>query len=800
MRFSCLIFIFIIPILLSAQTGVLNGTVKDVTSNDPIIGANIILLGADKGTSTDLDGAYRLESIPPGIYNIQVSYLGYETITQSEIEIQGIKPTNINFSMVESSKQLEEIVVKASLFKTSSESPLSLRSIGVSEIKRNPGGNRDISRVIQSLPGVTSTASFRNDLIIRGGAPNENRFFIDDVEIPVINHFATQGSSGGPAGIINVDFIREVDFFSGAFPSSRGNALSSVFNFKFRDGRDDRIGTSLTAGASDIGWTLEGPIGQKSTFLFSARRSYLQFLFKALGLPFLPTYTDFNLKYKYKIDNKNELTFIGLGAVDDFEINTSANDTESKQYLIERLPVNTQWNYTNGLVYRHYTNSGYVNIVVSRNMLNNKAVKYLNNDESNLANLILNYKSQEIENKLRFEYYSKIGQWDYLVGSSYDYVKYNNRTYNAIYNNTGPEVINYSSDLDLHKYGLFTTFSHKFFKNKLDISFSARLDGNSYSKVMNNPLQQLSPRFSASYKINDLISTNLNLGRYFQLPPFTSLGYTFDNVFVNKLNNITYISCNQFIFGVELNPDLYNKITVEAYYKAYGHYPYLIRDKISLANLGGDFGIIGNEPILSISNGKTYGIEFMAQRRISKGFYGILAYTFGKSQFSNANDIFAPSSWDSRQIISFTGGKRFESNWEIGLKYRFQSGLPYTPFSANSNLAINWDRNLGGIPDYSQINSLRYNALGTLDLRVDKKWYFKNWDLNLYIDIQNVGMGAISKELLILDRPLDPNNKPIGGPIILNPDDNPELYRYKVKKVTDKSGTILPTIGIVISL
>lgn len=798
MRYFFKVIAFFIPFISTSQTGVLNGIVTDLKTNQPVIGANIILIGTDIGTSSDIDGKYKLEKLSPGIYNIQVSYLGYETITQSEVEVQGIKPTNINFSMVESSKQLDEIVVKASMFKTSSESPVSLRTIGVSEIKRNPGGNRDISRVIQSLPGVTSTASFRNDLIIRGGAPNENRFFIDDVEIPVINHFATQGSSGGPAGIINVDFIREVDFFSGAFPSSRGNALSSVFNFKFRDGRDDRIGTSLTAGASDIGWTLEGPIGNKSTFLFSARKSYLQFLFKALGLPFLPTYTDFNLKCKYKIDNKNEITFIGLGAVDDFEINTSANETESKQYLIDRLPVNTQWNYTNGLVFRHYTKSGYANFVLSRSMLNNDAVKYLNNDDSNITNLILNYKSQEIENKLRFEYYSKFGNWDYLVGSSYEYVKYNNSTFNAIYTSEGPERINFSSSLDLHKFGAFTTFSQKFLSNKLDVSISARLDGNSYSQDMSNPLQQFSPRFSASYKINNIVSTNFNLGRYFQLPPFTTLGYRYDNVLINKQNKIKYISCNQYIFGFEVNPDQYNKITIEGYYKAYSHYPYLIREKISLANLGGDFGVIGNEPILSISNGTTYGIELMAQRRISKGFYGILAYTLGKSQFSNENGNFAPSSWDSRHIISFTGGKRFESNWEIGIKYRFQSGLPYSPYSIDSDLAINWDRNLGGIPDYNQINSLRYNALGTLDIRIDKKFFFKNWDLNLYLDIQNLTMGSISKEILILDRPLD-NNKPLGGPIIINPDDNPELFRYKVKKVIDKTGTLLPTIGIVIS-
>jgi len=352
-----------------SQNGIIKGTVKDKLTNEPIIGANIVLVGTSTGTATDIDGNYELKELNPGMYGLEVSYIGYENIKALEIEVQGVRPTILNFEMTENSKQLDEVVVKASAFNKTAESPVSLRTIGVSEIKRNPGGNRDISRVIQSLPGVTTTASFRNDLIIRGGAPNENRFFIDDVEVPVINHFATQGSSGGPAGIINVDFVREVDFFSGAFPVNRGNTLSSVFNFKFKDGRDDRLGFTATAGATDLGVTLDGPVGDKSTFLVSARRSYLQFLFKAIGLPFLPTYTDFNAKYKYKIDNKNEITFIGLGAIDDFVLNKDADDTEAKQFILGRLPVNTQWNYTNGLVYKRYSDKGFTTFVLSRNML-----------------------------------------------------------------------------------------------------------------------------------------------------------------------------------------------------------------------------------------------------------------------------------------------------------------------------------------------------------------------------------------------------------------------------------------------
>ncbi len=783
-----------------SQSGVIKGRITDKLSNESIIGANVIITDTELGTVTDLDGNYIIDDLKPGLYSIQVSYIGYQTVTQSEIEVQGIRPTILDFALEVNAKQLDEVVVKASSFRKTAESPVSLRTIGVSEIKRNPGGNRDISRVIQSLPGVTSTASFRNDLIIRGGAPNENRFYIDDVEVPVINHFATQGSSGGPAGIINVDFIREVDFFSGAFPVNRGNALSSVFNFKFREGRDDRLGLNAIVGATDIGVTVDGPAGDKSTFLVSARRSYLQFLFKALGLPFLPTYTDFNAKYKYKIDNKNEITFIGLGAIDDFTLNKEANDTEAKQFILDRLPVNTQWNYTNGLVYKHFGDESFTTFVLSRNMLNNEAVKYLNNDETNPQNLVLGYKSQEIENKLRIEHSMTAGTWQVMTGGGYEYVKYNNNTNNKIFTAAGPEEILFNTDISMHKYALFGSASRKFSDDKIQLSLGARFDGNSYSSDMSNPLKQFSPRLSLSWKLSEKTAWNFNTGRYFQLPPYTALGYTAGGELVNKANNIKYIGVTHLVTGLEYNYNDYGRVTVEGFYKWYTNYPLLLRENISLANLGGDFGIIGNEPVIPSSSGRSYGMEFLVQQRLYKGFYGILAYTLGWSQFTNTDDKYTASSWDARHIVNLTMGKRLGRNWEIGIKYRLQTGLPGTPFSADSDLVVNWDRNFAGIPDYTRINSLRNGTFNALDMRIDKKWFFKGWDLNVFFDVQNVTASAIGRDVLILNRPVDENGKPIGGGIIVNPDAPQAQQRYRLKTINDATGTVLPTIGLVLSL
>lgn len=781
-----------------AQNGIIKGKVTNKINREPISFANVLVENTDKGAVTDENGAYEITGLAPGLYNVRVSFIGFADVAEFEVQVANTRPAEVNLEMEENAAALTEVVVKSSPFRKTEESPVSLRTIGVAEIMRNPGGNRDISRVVQALPGVTTPASFRNDLIIRGGAPNENRFFLDDVEVPVINHFATQGASGGPVGIINVNFIQEVDFYSSAFPANRGNASSSVFNFRQRDGRNDRIGGTFQVSATDIGATLEGPIGDKTTFLVSARRSYLQFLFKAIGLPFLPTFNGFQAKIKTKFDERNELYFIGLGAVDQFKLNFDANETEEQQYLLDVLPVSPQWNYTNGLVYKHYTDNGFWTVVLSRNMLNNESEKYFRNDDSTEDNLIFRYRSQEVENKLRIENTSRIKGFKLNYGAGYEFVRYNNRTFNRIFTAAGPQTVNYASDFNLNKYYAFAQLSRKFLDERLVLSGGIRVDGNDFSEAMSNPLDQFSPRFSASYNFTDRLAFNFNTGIYYQLPPYTLLGYQEDGVFVNRDNGAKFVRNDHLTAGLEWNTASNTRITVEGYYKKWYDYPFLLRDSLTLANLGGDFGVLGNEPSVPRSDGRSYGLEFLLQQRLYKGFYGIISYTLGWSQFQDKNGQFVASSWDARHIVNTAVGKKFKRDWEVGVNWRFQSGLPFTPFDEASSLRANWDVNNRALVNYNLLNTLRRTAANTIDIRVDKKWFFKKWSLNLYLDIENITGNAISSDQLILDRPLDENKRPIGPGVVVNPDAPYNEQRYLLKTISNAQGTVLPSIGIMV--
>jgi hypothetical protein len=506
------IWLIFLQVSVFGQSGTIKGRVFNETNNEPIPFANIIIYETTIGSTTDLDGNFIFTGVEPGFLRLEVSAIGFEQKITEDFQVTSAKTVFIDIPMAETQVQLDEVVVKASPFTRKDESPVSVQTLQISEIEKNPGGNRDISRVIQSLPGVSSSPTFRNDVIVRGGGSSENTFYIDDIEIPNLNHFSTQGASGGPVGIINADLLREAELYTGAFPANRGDALSSVLEMKFIDGNPDKMNFKATVGASDLGLTINGPVSKRSTIVASVRRSYLQFLFDALGLPFLPTYNDLQFKYKVRFNQQNELSIIGIGAIDNFKLNTGIDDpTDDQQYLLGVLPVNEQYSYTVGMVYKRFKKNGFDTYVVSRNYLDNRAFKYPDNNESLPKRF--DYKSTEAENKFRFEHNGRLGSWKYLYGARVEYAQYTNQTFQLIYNGENVDSVDYYSSLNLWNYGAFGQFSRGFFEDRLTLSLGVRIDGSAYDEEMANPLNHISPRFSASYAFTENFYLNFCLYR-----------------------------------------------------------------------------------------------------------------------------------------------------------------------------------------------------------------------------------------------------------------------------------------------
>lgn len=749
-KYVIAIVLFLVQNVVFAQSkGIILGNLKDKNTQEIIFPGTVILEGTEYKTTTDFDGNYKLE-VPVGTYNVKAIYSGYVSLIKYNIIVSSGNAQVVNFEMEVVSSQLSEVTVSndksKSAVATDMITPLSVQQLTTEEIKSNPGGNFDVSRVIQTLPGVGSSAggAARNDIIIRGGAPNENVYYLDGIEIPVLNHFQTQGSSGGAQGILNVSFIEDVRLTSSAFDARYDNALASTFVIKQRDGNPERISGNVRAGFTEAVLTLEGPISKKTTFLASARKSYLDFLFGLIDLPIRPNFYDFQYKVTHKIDEKTTLTAIGLGAIDRFTFATTKSSTPENVFITRSQPYINQWNYTTGFNLKRKVKKGYMNFAISRNMFNNQLDKFVSGEKIE-SDRTFKLVSQEIENKFRFDINKFIDGWKITAGVSAQYVKYNTDLYNKInivsIDTAGipvstPQEFEIKSAIEFFKYGVFGQVAKNFLKEKLLLSFGVRTDMNTFLKNGNNPLNAFSPRFSVAYHLTPKFDLTGSIGTYYKIPTYTSLGYR--NTAGDLVNqDMKYIRSTHYVLGTQFLPNKALRITVEGFFKQYANYPVSAATGVSLANQGSEFGSIGSEKVNSNGNGEAIGFEVFVQQKLIKNIFYVVSYTFVRSKFSGANGQLIPSSWDSRHLISATLGYKFKKGYEMGLKYRFAGGAPYTPY----DLVVSQQNYLltgTGSLNTNLLNTNRLQSFNQLDVRVDKKINFKRTALDLYIDIQNV--------------------------------------------------------------
>ena len=747
----------------------------------PIVGAKILIQGTSIEALSDENGSFTLEKILPKTYNIVAAATGYEEETKFNIIIKSAGNNDLIFNLKAISNKLEEVKIASNPFKRKKESPLSIQSLSPVEIATFPGGNNDIAKVVQTLPGVSgSVGGFRNDIIIRGGAPNENVYYLDAIEIPNINHFSTQGSAGGSVGLLNVSFIDGVTLSSSAFESKYNNPLSGVLQFKQRNGNNKKFQGNVRVGASEAALTLEGPLFKRSkensntTYLLSVRRSYLQFLFELIGLPIRPNYWDYQYKINSKLDDYNEINFLGVGSIDDFSVKKPDDFDIQQQITLDQVPIIQQWTTTAGLSWRKRfkDDSGFMINSISSNTLNNNFKRYTDNE--NLQGLFFTNNSRETEIKFRNEVTKNLGSWKVVAGFNVESAIYKNDT-NDINAN-----LNYSTAINFVKAGFFAQTTTTILNDKLDISFGFRTDANNFTTQKNQILETFSPRLALSYALTEEKDWKLSatMGRYFKIAPYTVLGFKDNNGnFVNQ--DAEYTSNMHYVLGLSKNLNATTQITVEGFFKDYSNYAVSILDGVSLANKGGGFEVLGNEDVITNGRGRTYGMEFLYQQKLTKNFFGIVAYTLFKSEFTGLDQQYRPSVWDSRNLISATAGYKFKRNWEAGLRYRYSGKTPYAK--------VDEEQTLNNYPqivlDYSNLGENKLDAFSQLDLRIDKKWNFKKFAFNLFIDVQNVLAQTIPEPTAFgLNRDSD-------GAII-----DPR----SLVEVTVANGQVIPTLGIIV--
>lgn len=764
----------------SAQTTKIEGYVKDVKGL-PLIGATIFIEGTATGASADLNGFYSIENVEVGSYGLVATYIGFQSQTKFNINVKSAGNQLYNFILEEQTTAVGEVVITADKSKVSrpKETPLSTQKLSANELATYPGGNNDVVRVAQSLPGVSpSVGGFRNDLIIRGGAPNETVYYLDGVEIPNINHFSTQGAGGGPVGLLNVSFIDNVTLSSSAFGAQYDNPLSGVLQFEQRVGNTRKLSTNLRISASEAAVTLNGPLFKgdkeesKTSFIVSGRRSYLQYLFSLIGLPIRPDYYDYQYKLTHRINPYNTLNLIGVGSIDKFTVATSDDLDAAGQATLEQVPFIEQNSNTIGLSWKKLfrNEKAFMVTTLSNNFLVNYFSRYRDNE--NKEDRFFNNDSREMETKLRTAYSYFNNGWKWVAGFNIQRSDYRNKTEDL---NRG---FRYETEIDFMKYGLFSNVTKSFFESRLDVSFGIRADADSFTED-NNIGQTISPRLGLSYSITEKWKVNGTIGRYYKIAPYTILGFRDrDGELVNRGSD--YTRSDHYVLGIERILGPASNITLEAFYKDYSDYPVSVADSVSLANKGAGFEVLGNEAVATVGEGRSYGLELLFQQKLTNNFYGIFSYTYFYSEFTGFDtDNFLPSVWDSRHLISFTGGYKLKRAWELSARWRFAGRTPFVPTNEAATIIAYPEI----IPDFNKLGDEKLGVFSQVDIRIDKKWNLKKLSFNLFFEIQN----ALAQEAP------QPSSFALGR----NMDGTPTNPRT-LHQLPTEDGTIIPSIGIVL--
>ena len=735
LAFALLAFVavLLLPASALAQGGVLRGTAIDAFTQEPLAGVNIAVVGTERGATTDLDGAFVIDGLAASTYALRATYVGYEPLVVTDLAVNETRATVVTLRLRESAVELAGVTVEARSEAPPAEAPTSVRVLGAEEIRRAPGGLNDISRSLLSLPGVTGGADNRNDLTVRGGGPSENAYYLDGIRIPQINHFATQGATGGATGLLNPDFISEAEFFTGGFPVRYGDALSSVLRVESRPGTPDRVAGDFTLGATEAALTFDGPIGRKTTWLASVRRSYLQILFSILDLPIRPNYWDAQLRVQTELSPRDRLTFVGIGALDRFglALPDSSDTFESRETALRVTATNDSDLGALGAAYRRLIPQGVATLSVSAT-----GQRFRFGDTSGEDGAVtLDNRSTETDLRATLDIDRRLSRrLSTSVGAGIVRAGLDTRYFEAARpGSTFPTDVEFEDALAFAKLFAYGQLQARSFGGRLTTTAGLRADE---ATVLDRGFS-LAPRLSAQLSVTPALTLSAAAGQFYQTPALLSLGVR-DATGARVNRALRPIRADQIVGGIAYVPAPGVRLSLEGFAKRYARYPVSIADpRVSLANLGSDYGAVGAEPLAPTGTGRAYGVEAFAQRRLLGRTYGLLAYTLAWSEFAGADGQLRPSAWDVRHTLSASGGIRLGQRWELSSKIRVLSGRPYTPFDPVLS-AEEYRISGNGVPDIDRLNALRAPAYVRLDVRVDRTWRLGPTSGVVYLDVQNV--------------------------------------------------------------
>jgi hypothetical protein len=717
----CAILVLMIAAGGADDTGILKGRVLDAVSKKPIPKAKIVLEGTSLSAVTDDKGDYLIPSIPAGIYPVVFSARGFKSLQIPERLILAGKITGQDVELVETPYDAEEKVgVEADYFKKKAEEPLSRFTLGRTEISRMPGSIEDLSRVLNIFPSVSRVNELSSDLIVRGGSPFENGFYVDGIPVSNINYFQREGGSGGALGILNTDLIETVDFSSGGFSAVYGDRLSSIIDIKFRRGTTDRVSTRADLNVSGLGLSVEGPLpGGKGSWILSGKRSYYDILAKVFDIGVVPNMGNIHAKVDFRLTPRDRITVLdifgtcrlayGIDVAVEKDLNYATNARTNQNTL--------------GLVWQHlWGDLGYSETSVSGSYVKNIDTlddpflgrSYVGRDEDELTLNVRNI------NVIRFDARNKI---EFGFDARAVRATFNNY-FSSYVDKWGLEFPGLQIDGRFRESLTGAFASHRInFSENLSLGIGLRGDYFTFNRSVH-----VSPRASITWKANPRLTLNFGGGLFRQtLYPLLLVRNPQSSTLKDPL-------AVHLIAGADVRLSDSAKMTLEFYIKEYRNLPQTPDDP-TLFILDNNVAMTGYFQYDRLSDGgraASRGVELFLQKKFGDRLSAVVSASLFRARFRDFNGVWRNRLYDNRILLTLIGRYRPNDRWDLNLRWNFAGGIPYTPFDVEKSMAANM-----GILERSNFFSERYPDYHSLFLRVDRRFVLRTSVLSIYLSLIN---------------------------------------------------------------
>ncbi len=677
----------------------IRGTVIDKESQIPLIGANVILVGSEPliGVNTDIDGIFKIENVSVGRQSLQITYLGYENTVIPNIEVISGKETVLMIALTEDAFQSEEVVVTASKQDKdraiNEMAVVSARQFSVEETRRYAGARDDVSRMAANFAGVSGANDSRNDIIIRGNSPLGLLWRLEGIDIPNPNHFGGFGTTGGPVSILNNNLLSNSDFFTGAFPSEYGNALSGVFDLRLRNGNNEQYEFMGQVGFNGFEFGAEGPINKEkgSSFLANYRYSTLG-AFDALGINFgfvgIPFYQDGTFKINLPNKKWGNISIFGIGGKSNIEmLDSERGEGEANINGSGRDLRNGTRMGTIGLNHKYLINNqSYTNFsIAASTQRENTEIDQLDDNGENPER---SYQSDFNRNTItaRFLYNNKTSaRHTFRAGITGNYYYANFIDSARLDEGRFVRIRDFDGNSNLLQL---------FAQSKYKLAEEWTMVGGLYAQYFFlNESRSIEPRLAFQYTPSALDKVSFAYGRHAQLQPFLiyfDQTETDINVYERTNENLDFTYSNQFVLGYDriLGDDF--RLKAEAYYQHLTNVPVQqSSNSFSLLNFGADFGGVSADSLVNEGFGRNYGVELTVEKFFSKNYYGLLTASIFDSEYQGSDGVWRNTAFNTGYVVNVLFGMEFNigknNTLSFDLKATVAGGRRYTPIDLTAS-------------------------------------------------------------------------------------------------------------------